>query len=111
MCVALVSCASEVYRLLLTSTGYLCLEGCWPLMVRVCARVQILMTNDLCRGEDVFFAATGVSDGDLLQGVRFFSGGATSHSIVMRSKSSTIRNIQTQHAWSKPSITNMDIPV
>ena len=69
---------------------------------------QILTTDDLCRGNDVFFAATGVSDGDLLQGVRFFSGGASSHSIVMRSKSSTIRTIETQHRWSKPSITNMD---
>eukprot|EP01025_Chloroclados_australasicus_P059718 TRINITY_DN7568_c0_g2_i1.p2 TRINITY_DN7568_c0_g2~~TRINITY_DN7568_c0_g2_i1.p2 ORF type:complete len:220 (+),score=39.54 TRINITY_DN7568_c0_g2_i1:23-661(+) len=69
---------------------------------------KILHTNDLCSGEDVFFAATGVSDGDLLRGVRYFSGGASSNSIVMRSKSSTIRYIETQHAWHKPSITNLE---
>lgn len=70
--------------------------------------LQILGTSDLCKGDDVFFAATGVSDGDLLGGVRYFSGGATSNSIVMRSKSSTVRYIQTEHKWSKPGITNLD---
>lgn len=70
--------------------------------------VQVLDTHDLCKGNDVFFAATGVSDGDLLGGVRYFSGGATSNSIVMRSKSSTIRYIQTEHHWSKASIASVD---
>ena len=51
--------------------------------------VQILYTDDLCSGEQVFFAATGVSDGDLLRGVRYFSGGASTNSIVMRSQSGT----------------------
>lgn len=51
--------------------------------------MQILHTDDLCAGEQVFFAATGVSDGDLLRGVRYFAGGASSNSIVMRTGSGT----------------------
>eukprot|EP00891_Asterochloris_glomerata_P001330 jgi/Astpho2/1330/Aster-06200 len=65
-----------------------------------------LTTEDLCKGEQVFFAATGVSDGDLLRGVRYFSGGASSNSIVMRTGSGTVRVIETTHQWSRPSITN-----
>lgn len=71
---------------------------------------QVLTTDDLCKGEDVFFAATGVSDGDLLKGVRYFSGGASSQSLVMRSRSSTVRYITTEHHWNKPGITNVDSP-
>lgn len=67
---------------------------------------KILYTDDLCAGEQVFFAATGVSDGDLLKGVRYFAGGASSNSIVMRSGSGTVRTIETQHRWEKPGITN-----
>jgi fructose-1,6-bisphosphatase class II len=52
--------------------------------------------EDLARGE-VMFAATGVTDGDYLDGVHFFSGGATTHSVVMRSKTRTIRYIHTTH--------------
>ena len=52
--------------------------------------------EDLAQGE-VMFAATGVTDGTMLHGVRRFSGGATTHSIVMRSKTGTVRRIQTQH--------------
>ena len=48
---------------------------------------------------DVFFAATGVTNGDLLDGVRYFSGGAETHTIVMRSKSRTVRFIQTRHQF------------
>ena len=51
--------------------------------------------------EPVYFAATGVSDGPLLRGVRFLGGGGTSHSIVMRSKSGTCRRIETYHRWDK----------
>ena len=51
--------------------------------------MQVLSTDDLCAGEQVFFAATGVSDGDRLTGGRYFAGGATSNSIVMRSGSGT----------------------
>lgn len=67
---------------------------------------KVLHTDDLCAGEQVFFAATGVSDGDLLRGVRYFAGGASSNSIVMRSGSGTVRTIETQHRWEKPGITN-----
>lgn len=63
--------------------------------------MQILHANDLCKGNDVFFAATGVSDGDLLHGVRYSAGGATSHSLVMRSKSGTVRYVETYHHWQK----------
>lgn len=65
------------------------------------------MTNDLVRGDDVFFAATGVSDGDLLKGVRYYSGGASTNSLVMRCKSGTVRFVETYHKWTKPSLTNL----
>lgn len=58
---------------------------------------KVLTTNDLIRGNDVFFAATGVTDGELLRGVRYDSYGARSHSLVMRSRSGTIRYIDTHH--------------
>ena len=48
-------------------------------------------------GGDVLFAATGVTSGDFLEGVRFLRGGATTHSVVMRSKSRTIRSIRAEH--------------
>jgi fructose-1,6-bisphosphatase II len=57
---------------------------------------QIYTCDEMARG-DVFFAATGVTNGDLLRGVRYFSGGAVTHSIVMRSRSRTIRFIETRH--------------
>jgi fructose-1,6-bisphosphatase II len=62
---------------------------------------QILSTEDLVSGENVFFCATGVTDGDLLKGVRYFSGGCTTQSIVMRSKSGTVRMIEAYHRLSK----------
>ncbi|KAK9856446.1 hypothetical protein WJX84_000221 [Apatococcus fuscideae] len=70
---------------------------------------KILTTDDLCSGKQVFFAATGVSDGDLLRGVRYYAGGASTHSIVMRSSSGTVRLIETQHRWGRPGITNLDV--
>ncbi|NJD62322.1 MAG: class II fructose-bisphosphatase [Deltaproteobacteria bacterium] len=57
---------------------------------------RVYQMNDLARTE-VMFAATGVTFGDFLKGVRFFSGGAHTQSIVMRSKSRTIRTIDTTH--------------
>jgi fructose-1,6-bisphosphatase II len=69
---------------------------------------RILYPEDLAAGDDVFFAATGVSDGDLLRGVRYYSGGATTSSLVMRCKSGTVRHIVTQHRWAKPSLTNLN---
>jgi fructose-1,6-bisphosphatase II len=62
---------------------------------------QVLTTDDLVRGEDVFFAATGVSDGELLKGVRYWGNGASTQSLVMRSKSGTIRKIDATHSWQK----------
>lgn len=62
---------------------------------------RVFAINDLVQGEDVFFAATGITDGELLDGVRFGSGGARTTSMVMRSKSGTIRTIVSQHRWDK----------
>ena len=59
---------------------------------------QVLTHDDLVRGQDVFFSATGVTDGDVLQGVRYEgSRGATTESLVMRSRSGTVRRIQSRH--------------
>ncbi|HZA11693.1 class II fructose-bisphosphatase [Mycobacterium sp.] len=62
---------------------------------------QVLSTEDLVSGDNVFFCATGVTDGDLLKGVHYFSGGCTTQSIVMRSKSGTVRMIEAYHRLSK----------
>ena len=62
---------------------------------------QILTTEDLVSGENVFFCATGVTEGDLLKGVRYYPGGCTTQSIVMRSKSGTVRMIEAYHRLSK----------
>ena len=59
----------------------------------------MLTTRDLCGGREVLFAATGVSDGDLVDGIRFTPTGATSSSIVMRAASGTVRQIVTHHRW------------
>lgn len=56
---------------------------------------------DLARGPDIIFAATGVTDGDLLRGVRFFGGGARTHSLVMGYKSGTVRFIEATHRFDK----------
>jgi fructose-1,6-bisphosphatase II len=62
---------------------------------------KVLMLDDLVSGNDVFFAATGVTDGELLRGVRYWGDGAGTQSLVMRSKSGTIRMIDAQHRWTK----------
>ncbi len=62
---------------------------------------RILTVNDLVKGDDVFFACTGITDGALVQGVRFSTGGATTESIVMRSSSGTIRTVLGEHRTSK----------
>ncbi len=62
---------------------------------------RILTANDLCSGEDVFFSATGVTDGDVLQGVRYRGKGATTESLVMRSRSGTVRRVQATHDRNK----------
>jgi fructose-1,6-bisphosphatase II len=58
---------------------------------------RILTTSDLCNSDDVFLSATGITDGELVQGVRYTKFGATSNSLVMRGKSKTVRLIQTEH--------------
>jgi fructose-1,6-bisphosphatase II len=62
---------------------------------------RVLATEDLVSSENVFFVATGITDGELLRGVRYRSGGATTHSIVMRSKSGTVRLIESHHRLAK----------
>jgi fructose-1,6-bisphosphatase II len=62
---------------------------------------HILTTEDLVSGEDCFFVATGITDGELLQGVRYRGGGATTHSLVMRGRSGTIRSIVSEHKLGK----------
>jgi fructose-1,6-bisphosphatase II len=63
---------------------------------------RVLTVNDLVEGEDVFFAATGVTDGDVLQGVRYAAGGkATTESLVMRTRSGTVRRIHASHDRAK----------
>jgi fructose-1,6-bisphosphatase II len=57
---------------------------------------RVYNAEDMARG-NVFFAATGVTTGDLLKGVRYFSGGAETHSVVMRSKSRTVRFVNSLH--------------
>lgn len=64
----------------------------------------ILGIEDLVKGDDVFFAATGVSDSDLVKGVRFMAGGASTSSIVMRARSGTIRYIESIHRWNHPRV-------
>lgn len=62
---------------------------------------QILWMDDLVTGEDCFFAATGITDGDLVKGVRFYGNTATTHSIVMRGKTGTIRYVEARHNLKK----------
>jgi fructose-1,6-bisphosphatase II len=61
----------------------------------------ILTTDDLVSGDDVFVAATGVTTGALLKGVRYRKEGAATESIVMRSRSGTVRRIEASHAFEK----------
>jgi fructose-1,6-bisphosphatase II len=58
---------------------------------------RVLTTDDLVTSDDVFFAATGITDGELVDGVRYLHGHATTHSLVMRSRSGTIRSIKSEH--------------
>jgi fructose-1,6-bisphosphatase II len=62
---------------------------------------RVLRTDDLVSGEDVFVAATGVTTGSLLQGVRYTPGGAVTDSIVMRSRSGTVRRVVAQQSLAK----------
>ncbi|MFD5792810.1 MULTISPECIES: class II fructose-bisphosphatase [Streptomyces] len=62
---------------------------------------RVLTTDDLVSGENVFFVATGITDGELLRGVRYRSETALTESIVMRSKSGTVRRIDSEHRLRK----------
>jgi fructose-1,6-bisphosphatase II len=62
---------------------------------------RVLTTDDLVAGQDVFVAATGVTDGALLSGVQYSPGGVVTESIVMRSRSGTVRRIDAYHAVDK----------
>ena len=61
----------------------------------------MLTTDDLVQGNNCFFAATGITDGELLRGVQYHEFGATTQSLVMRSKSGTLRKIDASHALAK----------
>ena len=62
---------------------------------------RVLTCDDLCAGDDVFFSATGVTDGDVLQGVRYRGRGASTESLVMRSRSGTVRRVHARHDRAK----------
>jgi fructose-1,6-bisphosphatase II len=62
---------------------------------------RVLTTDDLVGGDDVFFAATGVTTGALLRGVRYTRDGAVTESIVMRSRSGTVRRVEAHHSFGK----------
>ena len=62
---------------------------------------SVLTTDDLVRGDNCFFAATGITDGELLHGVRYDEWGATTQSLVMRSRSGTVRLIDARHPLHK----------
>lgn len=62
---------------------------------------RVYTVNDLVRDDDVFFAATGISGGTFLPGVRYSGAGATTSSLVMRGRTGTVRRIESAHTWNK----------
>jgi len=62
---------------------------------------RVLHTDDLVAGDNTFFVATAITDGDLARGVRYTASGASTRSIVMRSKSGTIRTVESRHSLDK----------
>jgi fructose-1,6-bisphosphatase II len=68
---------------------------------------RILTTSDLVRGEDVFFAATGVTDGELLQGVRIRRPWVLTRSLSMRSRSGAVREINARHHASRSNLIHL----
>ena len=83
----------------ITAVAMICLGGAiqGQLHKDGVSETKVLTTTDLCNSEDVFLAATGITDGELVRGVRYTRFGATSNSLVMRGKSRTVRLIQTEH--------------
>lgn len=71
---------------------------------------KVLTMEDLAKGDDVYFAATGITSGPLLRGIAYNGNKATTHSIILRSKTGTIRYIETIHDYSKkPLIDKIDV--
>jgi len=64
-------------------------------------RENVLTTDDLVSGENAFVAITGITDGELVRGVRYRGDGASTSSLVMRSKSGTIRRVESEHQLAK----------
>ncbi|MEJ2012642.1 MAG: class II fructose-bisphosphatase [Anaerolineales bacterium] len=62
---------------------------------------RVLEIDDLVKSDDVFFALTGITDGELLQGVKYYGQGARTHSLVMRGRTGTVREIIATHRWEK----------
>ena len=62
---------------------------------------RVLTIQDLVNSEEVFFAVTGITDGELVEGVKYHGYGARTHSLVMRSRSGTVREIRATHRWEK----------
>ena len=83
----------------ITAVAMICLGGAiqGQLHKDGVTEARVLTTSDLCNSDDVFLSATGITDGELVQGVRYTKFGATSNSLVMRGKSKTVRLIQTEH--------------
>jgi fructose-1,6-bisphosphatase II len=70
---------------------------------------RVLTTDDLVSSDDVFFAATGITDGELIEGVRYRGPAATTQSLVMRSRSGTIRSIKSEHQlWKLRAYSSID---
>jgi fructose-1,6-bisphosphatase II len=60
---------------------------------------KVLDIDDLVTSDDVFFAITGITDGELVDGVKYYGAGATTHSLVMRGLTGTVREIKATHRW------------
>ena len=83
----------------ITAAAMICLGGAIQGQLHIDGKSSgpILNTRDLVNSDDVFLAATGITDGELIKGIRYTSFGAVSQSIVMRGKSKTVRVIDTEH--------------
>ena len=83
----------------ITAAAMICLGGAIQGQLHIDGKGSgpILSTRDLVNSDDVFLAATGITDGELIKGIRYTSFGAVSQSIVMRGKSKTVRVIETEH--------------
>jgi fructose-1,6-bisphosphatase II len=83
----------------ITAAAMICLGGAIQGQLHIDGKNSgpILSTRDLVNSDDVFLAATGITDGELIKGIRYTSFGAVSQSIVMRGKSKTVRVIETEH--------------